>query len=75
MIPVALRKEILRKEMIELVHTTHIRETMYWPRMSKEYIYASHRVKEPLQQHRFAARPWPTYVSLKGRTLLMVSGE
>ena len=91
-IPVALRKE-----MIELVHTTHIgvegclrraRETMYWPRMStelKEYISkcdvcASHRVmqgKEPLQQHRFAARPWSKVgadlCELKGRTLLVVS--
>ena len=64
------------------------RETMYWPRMStelKEYISKcdicmSHRAlpgKEPIQQHKFAARPWSKMgtdlCELQGRTLLVVS--
>ena len=68
----------LRKELMAVAHSTHIgiegclpraRESLYWPRMSKELreyvakcdICLSHRIaqqKEPLMQHEVVARPW-----------------
>ncbi len=86
----------MRKEMMAIAHATHIgvegcmrraRETMYWPRMSKELkeyirkcdICMAHRAipgKESLKQHDFVARPWSQVGAdlchLQGRTLLVL---
>ena len=87
----------LRKEMMSLIHESHIgiegcirraRETLFWPRMSselKEYIAKcdvcmTHRSapgREPIMQHKFAARPWAKIgadlCDHAGRILLIVS--
>ena len=83
----------LRKELKEVTHVSHIgieacirrvRDTLYWPQMSKEYIrkcdvcmsYRNVPSKEPLQPHKFVARPWSKVgadlCQLDGRMLFVI---
>ena len=88
--------DCLRKELMAVVHSTHIgiegclrqaRESLYWPRMSKELreyvakcdiclLHQTAQQKEPLMQHEVVAQPWSKIgadlCELNSRTLFVI---